>query len=204
MEMMDAVLEVAGGAIGLALAALVELISIVLSLFGALRELTANERSAGVSVYEDTIPFDEIRVYEGSFVSGLSELFRDKASAVTTMRIIHIPSGFDFDDPNAETKRQRRHTMIHEMGHVWQGQNTGPYYISHSLFDQATMGQAAYDYKMGAASEEQSLIDHRAQGLSVFNPEQQAQIIADFYDRREHSDDTTAWQPYIDEVRAAA
>ena len=74
----------------------------------------------------------------------MSDWFRDEAVAVTTMRIIHLPDNFD------TTTRGNRHTLIHELGHVWQGENTGPYYIGHALFSQVTHGNAAYNY--GGAS----------------------------------------------------
>ena len=83
---------------------------------------------------------NDVQIYEGSFVSGMSDWFRDEAVAVTTMRIIHLPDNFD------TTTRGNRHTLIHELGHVWQGENTGPYYIGHALFSQVTMGASAYNY----------------------------------------------------------
>ncbi|HEY6017814.1 MAG TPA: hypothetical protein VIU16_13585, partial [Gaiellaceae bacterium] len=93
-----------------------------------------------------------------------------------------------------------RHTLIHELGHVWQGEVTGPYYMGHALFSQATLGAAAYDY-----GGEASLTANTQAGgkLDHFNPEQQAQIIADFYIALKDGDDTSAFDPYIAEVRAA-
>jgi hypothetical protein len=124
----------------------------------------------------------------------MGDWFRDSAPAVTTMRIIHFPSGFD------TTTRGGRHTLIHELGHVWQGEHTGPFYIGHALFSQVTEGNAAYDYG-GTAN----LLAVTANGgdLSSFNPEQQAQIISDFFNRVKDGTDTAAYDPYIAEVRAA-
>jgi broad specificity polyphosphatase/5'/3'-nucleotidase SurE len=96
--------------------------------------------------------------------------------------------------------------MIHELGHVWQGENEGPFYISHALYSQGTMGQAAYEYTQGHPSNEASLeaTTNAGGGLETYNPEQQAQIIADYYTQLVDKKPTTAWDPYIAEVRAAA
>ena len=53
------------------------------------------------------------------------------------MRIIHLPDGFD-----TTIFPGNRHTLIHELGHVWQGEVTGPYYMGHALFSQVTLGNA--------------------------------------------------------------
>jgi hypothetical protein len=112
------------------------------------------------------------------------------------MRIVHLPDGFD------TTTRDGRHTFIHELGHVWQGENEGPYYMGHALFSQLTLGSAAYSYGGEAA-----LTANTVNGgtLESFNEEQQAQIIADYYnDVIVDAKTTTTYDPYIAEVRAAA
>ena len=80
------------------------------------------------------------------------------------------------------------------------GRAAGPYYMGHALFSQITLGEAAYDYGGVAAL---TANDRRGGELDHFNPEQQAQIVADFYHRTKKGQDVTAYQPYIDEVRAA-
>ena len=124
----------------------------------------------------------------------MSDWFRDEAVAVTTMRIIHLPDNFD------TTTRGNRHTLIHELGHVWQGENTGPYYMGHALFSQVTMGASAYNYGGATALK----ANHDAGGkLDHFNPEQQAQIMADYFLLLKDGNPTTDYDPYIAEVQAA-
>ena len=114
---------------------------------------------------------------------------------MTTMRIIHLPDNFD------TTTKANRHTLIHELGHVWQGENTGPYYMGHSLFSQGTQGQSAYDYGGTTALTANTTAGGK---LDHFNPEQQAQIMADYFQaRRRTGQSTTPYDPYIVEVQAA-
>jgi len=49
------------------------------------------------------------------------------------------------------------------------------------------------------------LLDATSNGLGLdhFNPEQQGDIVRDYYNRLFISSDVTAWEPFIDEVRAA-
>jgi hypothetical protein len=187
-------LEVLEGVVEAGVGALDAAIAVILEVFGVFRKLRAEEKADARIVYKTSVPLDDVQVFEGSFVSGMSTWFRDEASAVTTMRIIHLPENFD-----TRTK-QNRHTLIHELGHVWQGEHTGPYYMGHALYAQGTMGASAYDY--GGAS---ALSTNTAAGgkLGQFNPEQQAQIMADYFQLVKDGGDTTAYAPYIAEVQAA-
>ena len=125
----------------------------------------------------------------------MSEWFRGQQAAVTTMRIIHFPPAFD-----TTIFPGNRHTLVHEHGHVWQGETTGPYYMAHALYSQVTLGNAAYSY-----GDEPALVANTQAGgkLDHFNPEQQAQIMADYYLALKAGSDTSAYDPYIAEVRAA-
>ena len=136
------------------------------------RKLRAEEKADARIVYKTSVPLDDVQVFEGSFVSGMSDWFRDEAVAVTTMRIIHLPENFD------TTTKRNRHTLIHELGHVWQGENTGPYYMGHSLFAQGTQGNSAYNYGGTGALTANTTAGGK---LDNFNPEQQAQIMADYF-----------------------
>jgi hypothetical protein len=79
--------------------------------------------------------------------------------------------------------------------HVWQGEHTGPVYMAHALVGQQTEG---YDYG-GVAG----LDAHKDEGLDAFNPEQQAEIVKDFYAAKKTATSTVHFDPYIAEVLAA-
>jgi phage-related protein len=187
LDVLKGLAEAVVGAIDVAL-------GVILEVFGVFRKLRTEEKDDAKLVYKATVPLNDVQIFEGSFVSGMSDWFRDEAVAVTTMRIIHLPDNFD------TTTKANRHTLIHELGHVWQGENTGPYYMGHSLFSQGTQGQAAYDY--GGTS---ALTANTTAGgkLDNFNPEQQAQIMADYFQAKKDGTTTTPYDPYIAEVQAA-
>jgi hypothetical protein len=187
VDVLKGVIEAGVGAIDVALAVLLEV-------FGVFRKLRAEEKADAKLVYKATVPLNDVQIFEGSFISGLSDVFRDDAVPVTTMRIIHLPSNYD------TTTRDHRHTLIHELGHVWQGENTGPYYMGHALFSQATLGDAAYDY--GGAPALKTNTDAGGK-LDHFNPEQQAQIMADYFLLLKDGKATAEYDPYIAEVQAA-
>jgi hypothetical protein len=191
----EGLLEVLNGLVEAGVGALAVAIAIILEVFGIFRKLRADEKAEASLVYKKSPPLDDVQIFEGSFVSGMSGWFRDHAAAVTTMRIIHLPDGFD-----TTVYPANRHTLIHELGHVWQGEVTGPYYMGHALSSQITLGNAAYDY-----GGQPALVANTQAGgkLDHFNPEQQAQVIADFYVELKDGRPTTAFDPYIAEVRAA-
>ena len=79
--------------------------------------------------------------------------------------------------------------------HVWQGEHVGPVYMAHALIGQATDG-----YNYGG---EAGLDAHVDEGLDAFNPEQQAQLVQDFYATKKAGNSTVHFDPYIAEVQAA-
>jgi hypothetical protein len=188
LDVLEGLLEAVVGALDTAIA-------IVLEVFGKFRKLRPDETTELKLVYKNVLPYPEIQIFEGSFVSGMSGWFRDHEAAVTTMRIVHFPDNFDTTIYPAN-----RHTLVHEHGHVWQGETTGPYYMAHALFSQVTLGNAAYDY-----GGQPALVSNTAagNGLDAFNPEQQAQIFADFYIEVKEGRSTSAFDPYITEMLAA-
>jgi hypothetical protein len=181
-EVLDGLLEVVGGAI-------FTVVAILLEVFGVFRPLTAAEKSRAASVFEDTVPLDDVQIFEGSFVSWAAANNTGEETGVTTMRIIHFPESYDPDNVDQED------WLIHELMHVWQGEHVGPVYMAHALIGQQTEG---YDY-----GGDDGLEDHEDVGLAAFNPEQQASIIQDYYIDDAAGNDTSKYQVYIDEVRAA-
>jgi hypothetical protein len=72
--------------------------------------------------------------------------------------------------------------------------------MGHALFSQVTDGSAAYDYG-GTAELDKRTAEGR--GIRTFNPEQQAQLIADFWRENKANNPVASFLPYIAEVRAA-
>ena len=99
--------------------------------------------------------------------------------AFTTMYLINFGPGADHD----------MQTIIHELGHVWQGSQQGPLYMTRALEAQWAAGfthlfhKGTYDdsasYRVTAAA-----LAANGGNLAAFNPEQQATIIEFFWIQR--------------------
>ena len=122
-----------------------------------------------------------------------------------------------------------RHTMIHELTHVWQFAVTGPFYMSEAIHAQVAGAGYNYGYDEGVsnvtipvdyAGTTESLDAGDVTGLNAepeliaaggdfeaFNREQQGQITMHYFVRRvlqgRPAAEYAAWQPYIDVVQAA-
>jgi hypothetical protein len=122
-----------------------------------------------------------------------------------------------------------RHTMIHELTHVWQFDVTGPFYMSEAIHAQVAGDGYNYGYNTGAA-DVTILVDYSgttetinggdamgeggqddlaaaAGDFDAFNREQQGQILMHYYVRKVLLGQDPAvyapWQPYVDFVLAA-
>jgi hypothetical protein len=118
------------------------------------------------------------------------------------------------------------------MTHVWQNQNVGPVYLGHAIFSQAAQGDAAYNYgyntgdaainipKADYAGNAESISEGFATGeggqdelnaktadqFMEFSPEQQGQIMMQYFVRRELLQRPPAnyapWQKFVNFVQS--
>jgi hypothetical protein len=90
--------------------------------------------------------------------------------------------------------------MIHELTHAWQYQTMGWKYLFQALNAQIKLGATVYDF-----GGEEGLKSHRknGDGIKKFNMEQQGDITKKYYLRLVEGRDTSAWDPYIHEIRGA-
>jgi hypothetical protein len=167
----------------------VGLVSMIPQVFGRFRRLSPDELQAGRRVYAETIPWDRVRVYQGSYVARVASASTKEPTAVVTMRVVHVPSSFD-----TYTTRGRA-WLVHELMHVWQSQHTAT-----SCMARAFVGQRRGGYDYGGVD---GLRAHAGDGLAAFNPEQQADIMRGYYKALVKKADTSPFQPYVDEVRRA-
>jgi hypothetical protein len=89
--------------------------------------------------------------------------------------------------------------LIHELTHVWQFGHGGYRYALAAVIGQLRLGSAVYRY-----GGEQGLAEAagRPARWSDFNPEQQGDIVRDYYLRRKAGACVAAWEPFLAEVRA--
>ena len=129
-DMLLAVLEVAVGLLDTA-------IFVLMNLLNGFRHLSAAELADVEPVFGDSIDFDHVYIATdsptNSIFFGIQDFFtgEPESRAFTTGNLIN----FDADDGPIE-----RHTLVHEMTHVWQNQNVGPIYMAHAIATHITMG----------------------------------------------------------------
>jgi hypothetical protein len=147
------------------------------------RALTQAERSTAFSVFLDTLPYDFVRITDGlgagnraftfpgaplsagGIASKVFGIFGGGVGTAVADLIVYInfgPMGY----ANALSDSR---TFIHEMTHAWQYLH-GLHVAADSLSNQIAYGDEAYDYDKPA-------------GLAwdLYNVEQQAEIVADWY-----------------------
>jgi len=91
--------------------------------------------------------------------------------------------------------------LVHELTHSWQYQHTGARYLFRALWAQIRFKDAAYEY-----GGPEGLSACRLEGgtLFSFNPEAQASIVEDYYWRKYHNGEVSAYLPYIEDLQQAA
>ncbi len=99
-----------------------------------------------------------------------------------------------------DPERYKLDWLVHELTHAWQYQRIGWSYIIKALIAQFRDKERAYDY-----GGEDGLRKSMQKNLTFikFNPEQQGNITQAYYVRLRTGSDTSAWDPYIDEIHKA-
>lgn len=90
--------------------------------------------------------------------------------------------------------------LLHELTHVWQYRQRGFRYIFDAAREQIRLGRTAYAYR-GADGLREATARHAS--LADFNPEQQGEIVRDYYLRAKMGLDIAAWEPFIAELRVS-
>jgi len=134
------------------------------------RRLTASDIDYARAIYEESVDYARI------------SLTRDSLFAIgaprTIMNSVHLKSGWGhFVGDSLDMSAHGLETFIHELGHAWQYQNGGLAYIPKSLWAQLIAWvtkhtrDAAYDWRAASGA---------AIAWERWNPEQQAEAMADF------------------------
>lgn len=140
------------------------------------RSLSDREKAVARSVFGDSINLNLVRIDEAS----LSVLVVKKLKGADVYRpftTFHtINTWGSIDDA----------TLVHELTHVWQYENDGAVYIPNALAGQGS--DESYDYGRAAGLMNQiNQYGDVGNAFKNFNPEQQAQIIEDYYRYRENN-----------------
>ncbi|MEE9321330.1 MAG: hypothetical protein V3U76_12850 [Granulosicoccus sp.] len=201
-EMLQGALEVGGGLFGL----------VVAQLFNSLasyRNLTAAEKREAEKVFGDSIDLDLVSVSQESLdnrvIFEVQTFFQSFGGGAPSPRAFVTGTLINF---SASTTISNE-ILVHELTHVWQNFETGPMYLAEAIHAQV-VDPNAYNYgytnsTTGAGAEAEL---QAANGdFESFNREQQGQIAMHYYHRAFVESpplDVSDWQPYIDQIRAAA
>jgi hypothetical protein len=172
------------------------------------RSLTVSEIQEAQIVFQGSLAYDRITVSENvSWPNWIGQLgAKLQGSTLTTDNAVTLGNRVSFPVTlnTALTDIQNNNLthiawLIHELTHVLQFQRVGIIYLFQALRDQVRHGSKVYEY-----GGEAGLTEARAKGLAAedFNREQQGNLARDYYLRVKGNDGTTAWDPYIAELRA--
>jgi hypothetical protein len=150
--------------------------------------LTGDEIVAATSVLGPfALRFQDIRVAQGGVLRLIFRRNGDRAFA--TFHTVNLPA-------TGYHERSNVAILVHELVHVYQYERAGSRYFAEALLAQH---EAGYDY---GGAEALRLACRQGKRLRDFNREQQAQIVQDCYVQRCRGGDTTAFEPFIAELRA--
>jgi len=151
------------------------------------RSMTEWEIRQAKRVFGGALDYAAVTIADGSVSAKVASV---GGYARTIGNVINFPTG---------TSRSMSF-MIHELTHVWQYQKTGISYIPKALWAQMTEG---YSYSDDGKSPEDSLKEARAAGKTLYsyNLEQQGDILSDYYRRLQKGEDTSAWDPFVGDVK---
>jgi len=173
------------------------------------RRSSAVERDEASLVFRSGLELDRIRIHEG--VRWTTALARwharlrgeppPAANAITLGNDVYIPAVLVISRVHIDAGDLNDMAwLIHELTHAWQYQHFGWAYLAQALAEQARLGPRAYDYGGETGLRTAHAAGH---GLAHFKREQQADIARDFYITLKRGRDTSAWRPFISELRAA-
>ena len=148
------------------------------------RSLTEIEEQEARSIFENKVNYSKVHIDEASFIAWLgAKLKKCSGMGFTTFHTINFNRKLNTATGNSDMK-----WLIHELTHVAQMENAGSQYLVEAFRAQVSSG---YEYTPGEKKH-----------FREYNREQQACIIADYYIARCSGDSTTAYDPYIVELRA--
>ena len=150
------------------------------------RSMTEWEIRQARRVFGNALDYAEVTIAEGSVSAKIASA---GGYARTIGNVINFPTGGSRDMA----------FMIHELTHVWQYQTTGWTYAPKALWAQVAEG---YGYTESGKTAAESLKDARTAGktLHSYNEEQQGDILRDYYRRLRSGADTSAWDPFVNDI----
>jgi hypothetical protein len=176
------------------------------------RDLTLAEIQVSRAVLADKIDYQKVKIFEGNnlpnFLDDIGRLIKDMPKRELTLRnAITLGNCCFMGKKLNNTLVQDMSWLIHELTHVWQYQSSGWEYLWKAWEAQKELKGDAYDYGGEGGLSRQWGLGTR---FHDFNPEQQGQIVQDYYERLKKNEelkksgkvelDTSIFKRYIDQM----
>ena len=127
-----------------------------------LRKLTYGEKHLAKSVFGNSINYNIVNIYREAW-AGIIPVPKQRAMTPRGNIYFH-PINYSYKSNFYASNFQSRALFIHEMTHVWQHQTTG------WVIPKAVLAGGVYEYRLAWGK-----------GLSMFNIEQQGNIVMDYF-----------------------
>lgn len=133
------------------------------------RSLNQEEKTEAKKVFGKSIPLNDVHIVTGIAVE-IEQLLTGGSRPFTVKRVIFYKS-------KKQIEKRGIATLIHELTHVWQGQEKGGVYMIDSIEAQARKGKDAYKVT-------DDMLNKNKGNFSLFNVEQQAVIVERYWTYR--------------------
>jgi type VI secretion system secreted protein VgrG len=168
------------------------------------RPLNAHEISEAKKVFGDNLDYDDIMIIEEhalpNFIDDIGRVIKKMPKRKEYIKnAITLGNRCIFGRDLETEKTSDMSWMIHELTHAWQYQTLNWLYLVRALDAQLELKDKVYDF-----GGEDGLKSRRKDGASLneFNMEQQGDIAKKYYLRLVEGRDTSAFDPYIQEIQS--
>jgi hypothetical protein len=158
-------------------------------------------------VFQSTLDIDRIWIHEqvgfpnwiARIGSALSRQKGPSNNAITLANNLYFPVEINTSDTALSNMELRDISwLMHELTHAWQYQHIGIRYLFDAIRAHMRLGKTVYDFGGQKGLEAARDVE---MSFFEFNPEQQGDIVRSYYHLLKHGESTTAWDPFIAEIR---
>ena len=172
------------------------------------RRLSSLERTEARLVFLETLAMDRVWVTEGAAWTNWIARFAawlKREPPPQLANAVGLGNGVFFPHPLRTSGEDLASGyvvdmawLIHELTHAWQYQHGGWGYAFRAMLLHLTRGNDLYDY---GGAEGLRKAKEAGGSWADFNPEQQGDISRYFYIEKKRGRDTSAWEPFVEEMR---
>lgn len=162
-------------------------------------------------IFGNSLAYGRVRIYEcytwpdtidriGRWAKRMNPPAEDEHNALTLGNRCYFPVVLPSQlVPPGHAQAFKLDWLAHELTHVWQYQHSGWVYLWRAVRAQFKDKEQAYDYG-GEEGLKKSMQKNKP--FKAFNPEQQGNIVQQYYIRKRARLDTQVWEPYITQLKS--